>query len=92
MSEESSGEKKHSVRICLDKPRIVSGPMGTAIVSTVRSFLVQRDDWSKALSGGLVMIPKHLTACGMTEARIREAVEKVKELEIAGTFIDIEVC
>jgi hypothetical protein len=88
--DQESGQKP-SVRIRLEPPFQFSGPMGTAIVSRVPSYSVQRDDWEKAVFCSVSRLARHLAECGMTEGAIREAVAKAGALESPGDSIEIDI-
>jgi hypothetical protein len=91
MDSEDEGTRKHVVRICLEPAYGMSGPMGTAIISRVPSFRVQRDDWEKSVFCTISHLAEKLAACGMCEEATREAIERATAIEDAGDWIDVEV-
>jgi hypothetical protein len=82
---------KHVVRICLEPSYGMSGPMGTAIISRVPSFRVQRDDWEKSVFCTISHLAEKLTDCGLCEEATREAIERATAIEDAGDWIEVEV-
>jgi len=84
-------EKPHFLRICREPAFSLSGPMGTAIISHVPSFRVQRDDVEKSVFCAISRLARHLTECGMSEAAVQDAIARAVLLEEAGDFIDIEI-
>lgn len=83
--------RRHTVRICLEPSYGMSGPMGTAIISRVPSFRVQRDDWEKSVFCTISHLAEKLAVCGMCDEAIREAVERAGAIEDAGDWIEVEV-
>ena len=79
------------MRICREPSYGMSGPMGTAILSRVPSFRVQRDDEEKSVFCAISRLARHLEACGMSETAIQSAIQRAVLLEEAGDFIDVEV-
>lgn len=92
MDDEKSEIRRRSVRICLEPPYAMSGPMGTAIISRVPSFRVQRDDQDKSVFCTISRLGRHLATCGMTETGIQDAIAKLDALETPGDFIEVEIC
>ena len=91
MDSEDGAKPGHTVRICLEPSYGMSGPMGTAIISRVPSFRVQRDDWQKSVFCTISHLAEKLAACGMCEAAIRETIERATAIEDAGAFIEVDV-
>ena len=83
--------RRHVVRISLEPSYGMSGPMGTAIISRVPSFRVQRDDWKKSVFCTISHLAEKLTDCGMCEDAIRDAIERATAIEDAGDWIEVEV-
>jgi len=89
---ETNGETpKRRVRISLEPSYGMSGPMGTAIISRVPSFRVQRDDWKKSVFCTISHLAEKLTDCGMCEDAIRDAIARAVTIEDAGDWIEVEV-
>jgi len=65
--------------------------MGTAIISRVPSYRVQRSDQEKGVFCTVSRLSRHLASCGMTEAGVKEAIARVEALEYPGDFIDVEI-
>jgi hypothetical protein len=89
---ETDGETpKRLVRITLEPSYGMSGPMGTAIISRVPSFRVQRDDWRKSVFCTISHLAEKLTDCGLCEDAIRDAMARAVTIEDAGDWIEVEV-
>lgn len=80
-----------TVRIWLAPPVPMAGPMGTAIISRVPTYRVQRDDWEKSVFCTVSRLARNLAACGMSEAGIAAAVKKAVALENPDTILEIEI-
>jgi hypothetical protein len=91
MDEEQDKKEKRFIRICREPSYGMSGPMGTAILSRVPSFRVQRDDEEKAVFCAISRLARHLAACGMSEPAIQDAIAKAVLLEEPGDFIELEL-
>lgn len=91
MTEPVGETPRRVVRICLEPSYGMSGPMGTAIISRVPSFRVQRDDWQKSVFCTISHLAEKLAACGMREEAIRDAVARAVAIEDAGDWIEVEV-
>jgi hypothetical protein len=91
MTDEPENSDTRSVRIWLEPPFNMTGPMGTAIISRVPTYRVQRDDWEKSVFCTVSRLPKKLAACGMTDPAIEQAVERAQTLEDPGDFIVVVV-
>jgi hypothetical protein len=83
-------ERKRFIRIGLEPPFTMSGPMGTAIISRVPSFRIQRDDWEASVLCSISRLARQLASCGMSEERVRDAVARAEALEYAGETIEVE--
>jgi len=91
MSEDVTGAEKRSVRIWLEPPFNMTGPMGTAIISRVPTYRVQRDDWAKSVFCTVSRLPRKLADCGMGDDAIQDAVARARALEDPGDFIVVAI-
>ena len=91
MADELGGKEKRFVRICREPSYSMSGPMGTAILSRVPSFRVQRHDEEKSVFCAISRLARHLESCGMSEPAIQDAIAKAVLLEEEGDFIEVEL-
>jgi len=88
---ETDGETpKRRVRISLEPSYGMSGPMGTAIISRVPSYRVQRHDWESSVICSISRLARQLASCGMDEECIRDAVVRAEALEFAGDTIEVD--
>ena len=65
--------------------------MGTAIISRVPCFRVERADPRISAYCTISHLAEKLADCGMTEEEIRVAVERAVKLEDPGDFVELEV-
>jgi len=79
------------VRISREPAVQMSGPMGTAIISRVPCFRVERADPRVSAFCTISHLAEKLADCGMSEAEIRAAVERAVGLEDSGDFVELEV-
>jgi len=79
------------VRISREPAVQMSGPMGTAIISRVPCFRVERADPRVSAFCTISHLAEKLADCGMSEAEIRAAVERAVGLEDSGDFIELDV-
>jgi len=91
LTETDGATPRRRVRISLEPSYGMSGPMGTAIISRVPSFRVQRDDWPKSVFCTISHLAEKLTDCGLGEDAIRDAVARAVTIEDAGDWIEVEV-
>jgi len=91
MSNETEKPASHSVRIWMEPPQSLSGPMGTAMLVRVPSYRIQRDNWGKSVFCTVSRLRKKLAACGMSEAAIEEAVGLAQQLQAPGDSVEIEI-
>ena len=91
MDDDRGGTQRRFVRICREPSYGMSGPMGTAILSRVPSFRVQRHDEEKSVFCAISRLARHLAACGMSEPAIQGAIAKAVLLEEPGDSIEVEL-
>jgi len=90
MDDEQEKSRRY-VRIGLEPPFAMSGPMGTAIISRVPSYRVQRHDWESSVICSISRLARQLASCGMDEECIRDAVARAEALEFAGDAIEVDL-
>ena len=83
--------EKRCVRIRREPAVQMSGPMGTAIISRVPSFRVQRHDEEKSVFCTISHLAERLEACGLTPAAIEDALLRAEALEDPGDSIEVEI-
>ena len=91
MSDETDEGQRRFVTIRLEPPVHMAGPMGTAIISEVPSYRVHCEASGDAVFCILARLARHLAAFGMTDAGIREALEKAQALEDPGDLVEVEI-
>lgn len=82
-------KERRCVRIVREAAVQMSGPMGTAIISRVPSFRVQRYDEEKSAFCTISHLAERLEACGLTAASIDEVILRAEALEDSGDWIEI---
>ena len=69
----------------------MSGPMGTAIISRVPCFRVERTAPRISAFCTISHLAEKLADCGMSDEEIRAAVERAIGLEDSGDFVELEI-
>lgn len=82
---------RRTVRIRLEPPIHVTGPMGTAIISEIPSYRIACEHSGDEASCLLSRLARRLAEFGMGDECIREAIAQAQALENPGEFIEIEI-